>query len=183
MLNWFAKKQLAAFERRWDYDTSYMNEIIDEAGAGALFAAGGLQKLGNYRKNVPRDAYVAAKVTAARGADCGPCLQLTVKMAEAEGVGAPLLRALVSGDRGALSEDARLGFDLANATLARASSGNAAREAILKRWGRAALVSMAYAIVAAQAYPTLKYALGHGHACVRVKVAGSDVPVKVAAVA
>jgi hypothetical protein len=40
--------------------------------------------------------------------------------------------------------------------------------------GRAGLASLAYAIVAAQAFPTLKYALGHGHACVRVKIAGGQ---------
>ena len=46
------------------------------------------------------------------------------------------------------------------------------RGEILKRWGRAGLVSLAYAIVGAQAYPTLKYAIGHGHACVRLRVGG-----------
>jgi alkylhydroperoxidase family enzyme len=34
---------------------------------------------------------------------------------------------------------------------------------------------LAYAIVAAQAYPTLKYALGYGKACTKVRVAGTEV--------
>ena len=38
-------------------------------------------------------------------------------------------------------------------------------------------MSLAYAILSGRAYPTLKYALGYGKACVRVRVAGEDAPV------
>jgi hypothetical protein len=47
------------------------------------------------------------------------------------------------------------------------------REAIVKRWGRRALVSLAFAVTAARIYPTVKYALGHGKACMRVVVVGT----------
>ena len=46
---------------------------------------------------------------------------------------------------------------------------------IVKRWGRRALVSLAFAITAARIYPTVKYALGHGKACMRVVVGGTPV--------
>ena len=45
----------------------------------------------------------------------------------------------------------------------------------MKRWGRRALVSVAFAITAARIYPTVKYALGHGKACTRVVVGGTPV--------
>ena len=45
----------------------------------------------------------------------------------------------------------------------------------MKRWGRRALVSLAFAITAARIYPTVKYALGHGKACMRVVVGGTPV--------
>ena len=41
--------------------------------------------------------------------------------------------------------------------------------------GRRALVSLAFAITAARIYPTVKYALGHGKACMRVVVDGTPV--------
>ncbi|HET6275973.1 MAG TPA: hypothetical protein VFE16_08615 [Candidatus Cybelea sp.] len=56
--------------------------------------------------------------------------------------------------------------------------------AFSKRWGYdtgfcgaggAGLVSLAYAIVGAQAYPAFKYAIGHGHACVRLSVGGETI--------
>jgi len=29
MLKWFLRRQIAAFERTWNYDASYIREIID----------------------------------------------------------------------------------------------------------------------------------------------------------
>ena len=45
----------------------------------------------------------------------------------------------------------------------------------MKRRGRRALVSLAFAMTAARLYPTVKYALGHGKACTRVVVGGTPV--------
>lgn len=175
MLKWFVKKQLKTFGDRWNYDTGYMREIVDEAGVGAVMPMQALGKLGGYRK-VPDDAYYGAALTAGKEADCGPCLQLGVSMAEAAGVKPQIIRAILERDFAKCSKDALLGVELALATIARDGTGEEARTEILRRWGRAGLVSLAYAIVGAQAYPTFKYAIGHGHACVRVRVGGENVP-------
>jgi hypothetical protein len=174
MLKWFVKRQLEAFGRRWGYDTGYMREIVDEAGVAAVMPMQALGKLGGYRK-VPLDAYYGAALTAGKAADCGPCLQLGVKMAEAAGVTAETIRAILESEYGKCSKDALLGVELALATIARDGSGDEARAEILKRWGRAGLVSLGYAIVAAQSYPAFKYAIGHGHACLRVRVGGETI--------
>lgn len=175
MFKWLIKKQLESFGRKWDYDTSYMQEIVDEAGVDAVTPMFGIQKLSRYRK-APLDAYLGAGLTAAKAGDCGPCLQLGVRMAESEGAKPELIRAILEQDYAKCSKEALLGIELANATIARDGTGDEARAEILRRWGRAALVSLAYAIVAAQSYPTFKYAIGHGHACVRVKIGGETVP-------
>jgi hypothetical protein len=175
VFKWFARKQLDAFQRKWNYDTSYVREILDEAGLEALMPMQGLQKL-KYRGGVPLVPYYAAALTAGKLADCGPCLQLGVSMAEAEGLAGDLIRALLRRDLEALPEEALLGVELAESTIARDGSGEDARREILRRWGRRGLVAMAYAIVAAQAYPTFKYAIGHGHACVRVRVGSETIP-------
>jgi hypothetical protein len=174
MLKWFIKRQLEAFGRRWGYDTGYMREIVDEAGPGAVMPMQALGKLSNYRK-VPRDVYAGATLTASKAADCGPCLQLGVKMAEAEGVKAQTIRAILERDYGKCSKETLLGIELALGTIARDGSGEEARAEIVRRWGRAGLVSLAYGIVAAQSYPTFKYAIGHGHACVRVRVGNETI--------
>ena len=174
MLKWIVKKQLDKFTRRWAYDTGYAREIVDEAGVGAIMPMQALAKLGAYRK-APRDAYYGAALTAGKAADCGPCLQLGVKMAEDAGVNAATIRAILERDYAKLSKEALLGVELALATIARDGSGEEVRTEILRRWGRAGLVSLAYAILAAQAYPTFKYAIGYGHACERVRVGGETI--------
>ena len=59
--------------------------------------------------------------------------------------------------------------------LCRICSVSPSSEAIVGRWGRRALVSLAFAITAARIYPTVKYALGHGKACMRVVVGDTAV--------
>lgn len=178
MLKWFVKRQLESFGRRWGYDTSYVREIVDDAGVSAVMPLQALGKLGAYRKNVPLDAYYGAALTAGKAADCGPCLQLGVSMAEAAGVDGRTIRAILDGAYAELSKDALLGIELALGTVARDASGEEARKEILRRWGRAGLVSLAYAIVAAQAYPAFKYAIGHGNACMRVRIGAETVPMR-----
>jgi hypothetical protein len=175
MLKWFVKKQLEAFGRRWDYDTGYVREIVDDAGVSAVMPLQALGKLGSYRKNVPPDTYAGATLTAAKTADCGPCLQLGATMAEASGVKPQTIRAILERDYARLSKEALLGVELALGTIARDGRSEEARAEILRRWGRAGLVSLAYGIVAAQAYPTFKYAIGHGHSCLRVRVGGETI--------
>ena len=176
MFEWLVKRQLAAFGKKWGYDTTYMQEIVDDAGTGAVMPMQALQKL-QYRKNVPLDAYYGAALTAAKAGDCGPCLQLGVKMAEAQGLDPAVIRAILESDYAKLSKETLLGVELASATVARDGSGDEARAEILRRWGRAGLVSLAYAIVGAQAYPAFKYAIGYGRACVRVQVGAESVAV------
>ncbi|MGC1201258.1 MAG: hypothetical protein WA879_06880, partial [Candidatus Acidiferrales bacterium] len=50
------------------------------------------------------------------------------------------------------------------------------RTEIESRWGRRAVVSLAFSIAGGQFFPNVKYALGFGHACTRVAVAGADAP-------
>ena len=56
------------------------------------------------------------------------------------------------------------------------------RDEIVRRWGDKALVAISLTLMQARMYPTLKYALGYGKACSRVKVAGEAVaPLRLAA--
>ena len=73
--------------------------------------------------------------------------------------------------------DAALGYRFAKATLAHdLLETDSLRAEIERRWGKGAAVEMALAIAMSRTFPTIKYALGHGHACQQVRVAGSAVP-------
>src|SRR5262249_51929520 len=131
--------------------------------------------LGQFRRDVPLEAWFAAGITAVRHEDCGPCTQLAVTMAERAGVSPAVLRAVLADHVDAMPPDVALAWKFTRATLAHDPAADEYRETIAKRWGPRALVSLAFAIPASRIYPTVKYALGHGKACMRVVVAGAPV--------
>ena len=166
MIKWVLHKAIDKFERDWKYDGSYMRDIIDASPRAAwLFSRAAA--LGKFRRNVPLAPWYAAGITAVRHEDCGPCTQLGVTMAERAGVNPAVLRAVLADNPDAMSPEVALVWKFTRATLAHDAAADEYREAIVKRWGRLALVSVAFAITAARIYPTVKYALGHGKACTR----------------
>ncbi|HEV2548499.1 MAG TPA: hypothetical protein VGU20_14255 [Stellaceae bacterium] len=177
MIKWLLRRRLAEFERSFNYDVSYTREILD-ASPRALLALGRIKALATYRRDVPKNAYYTAKLVAARNEDCGPCTQLVVTMAERAGVPSDMLRAVLARDERAMNENVALGFRFTEAVLAHAPQADDLREEVMRRWGKRALVSLAFAITAARLYPTVKYALGYGKACTRVSVGGTPLPVR-----
>jgi hypothetical protein len=174
MIRWALRKAIDKFERDWNYDAGYMRDIFDASPRAAwLFSR--VTALGQFRRDVPVEPWFAAAITAVRHEDCGPCTQLGVTMAERAGVSPAVLRAVLADDLEAMPADVALVWKFTRATLAHDAAADEYREAIVKRWGNRALVSLAFAITASRLYPTVKYALGHGKACVRVVVGGTPV--------
>jgi hypothetical protein len=58
------------------------------------------------------------------------------------------------------------------ATLHRAPEADDLREEVMRQFGKRGLIALAFAMLAARMYPTLKYALGHGRACTRLTIGG-----------
>jgi hypothetical protein len=176
MLKWFLRRQIAAFERTWNYDASYIREMID-ADPRAMMVFGKVQGLNQYRKDVPLAAYCAAGLVAVMAEDCGPCTQLGIDMAQREGVDAAILRAIVARDYAAMPEEVALAVRFTEATLRHAPEADDLREEVLRRWGKRGLISLAFSMLSARVYPTLKFALGHGRTCTRLVIGGEARPV------
>jgi hypothetical protein len=96
-------------------------------------------------------------------------------MAERAGVDAKVLRAVLTEDPAAMPDDVALAWRFTRATLDHDPASDKYREEIVRRWGPRAVVSLAFAIVAARMYPTVKYAMGHGKACTRIVVGGAPI--------
>ena len=175
MLKWLIRNRLAAFERAFAYDMSYAREIL-AADTRAFLKFAKVMGMTSYRKDVPVDVYYAVKLAGTMAEDCGPCTQLMVTMALRDGVAARTLSTIVSG--APETDEVKLGIAFAKASLAHSPQADPLREEIVRRWGPRALVSLAFALAGARIYPTLKYALGHGHACQRVVVAGEAIQVR-----
>jgi hypothetical protein len=155
-------------ERQWGYDASYMHQMTNVSPWSSLkFAVvTGLVD----RRDAPPEALAAAGLVGVLGEDCGPCTQIGVDMAVAGGVPPAVLRAILAGDRAAMGESAALAYGFAQAVLAHDVEADTLREDIVERCGEKGLVALALAITTARMYPTLKYGLGHGKACTKVRV-------------
>lgn len=176
MLKAIIKNRLDAYERDYGYDVSYVREILD-ADLSAFLRFAKLTGISSYARDLPLEAQFAAKITGTLAEDCGPCTQLMVTTAERAGVSAATLRALIRGEDAALGPDARLAVQFARAVLQRDPEADVFRDRARERWGRRGVISLAFALVSARAYPTLKYALGFGKTCSRVVVSGDPVSV------
>ena len=172
--------RIAAFEHEHDYDLGYARQILD-ASPRALIRFNRIMGFTQYRQDVPPEAWYAAKLAGTLSEDCGPCTRLVAGMAERDGVDPQQIRAVLRGDAAAMTPETALGFRFAQAALAHDPLPDELRGEILRLWGGKALVSLAFALASARIFPTLKYALGHGHSCMRVRVGGVDMPVHAAA--
>ena len=180
LLKTLIRGRLDAFEREHDYDMGYAREILD-ISPSALLKFNRIMGMAQYREEVPLEAWYAAKLVGTLGEDCGPCTQLVAGMAEREGVAPATIRAILRRQPAAMPVDAALGYRFAQAALDHELEADVLRAEVVHRWGRRALVSLAFALTSARIFPTLKYAMGHGHSCVRVRVGGEDLPVASAA--
>jgi len=176
MLRWFMGRWLDRFERTWNYDASYMRDVLD-ADPRAVLAFSKVDALAKYRKDVSPAAYFAAAIVGTMNEDCGPCTQLVIEMAQREGVDPAVVRAVVARDVSAMPYEVALAVRYAEATLHRAPEADDLRDEVVRQFGKRGLVSLAFSLVASRLYPTLKYALGHGRACTRLTVGGETRPV------
>src|SRR5262249_15863543 len=138
MLRWFLQRQIAAFERTWNYDAGYIHEMID-VDPRAVLAFGKLQAISGYRKAVPPDRYFAAAIGAVMAEDCGPCTQLTIDMAQRAGVAPVVLHAIVTRDFKAMPAEAVLAVRFAEATLRHAPEADELREEVVRQFGKRGL--------------------------------------------
>src|SRR5579864_6490941 len=176
MIGWFLRRWIDKFERTWNYDASYMRELLN-ADPRAVMAISKMQGITSYRKDVLLAAYCAAGIVSAMAEDCGPCTQLAIEMAQREGVDPTILRAVVARDLAVLPYEGALALRFAEASLEHAAEAEDLRDEVVKHFGKRGLVSLSFALVAGRVFPTLKYALGYGRACTRLTVGGQLQPV------
>jgi hypothetical protein len=171
MLKLLLVQQVSKLEQRFDYDAAYMHQML-EVSPGAFLKFSILTGLVDRNAASP-EAIAAARIATTLLEDCGPCVQISVDMAAAEGVDPEILKAIVLGNEEAMGDDAALGWRFARACLARDMElADPLRDEIEARWGDRGVLAMSLAITTARMYPTVKYAMGFGKACSRVMVAG-----------
>ncbi len=180
MIKAFLHRSVSKLEKGFGYDARYLHGVID-VSPSAFIKFGLFQIMSNHRDGAPAEAYCAARIAATLSEDCGPCTQLTVDMALAAGLDPKCIAALLRGDLEQAGKDAELGFSYGIAVSQNTPAAVTLSEEVERRYGKRALVSMAYGVACARVYPALKRGLGHGVACSKINVSDEIIVLKQAA--
>ena len=168
---------LRRYGRRYDYDPTYLEAMLDQA-PGAFLAFSGVMMAAGYRSVAPPAAWFAAKLVGAVSEDCGPCTQLVVNMAREVGVDGRELRAVLERDADAMSPEVRAAVRFAEAIVGRTAEEDAARDEIRALWGEAGVVDLTLALSVGRVFPMTKAGLGFARECRLVQVGATPVVVR-----
>jgi hypothetical protein len=177
MRSWIARRSLRAFARRYGYDVSFL-EMMLEYSPAAFFRFVPVMKASAHREAVPVDASFAAKIVGAMAEDCGPCTQLVVDMALDAGMARDQIEAVLRRDPRAMNEATTLGFRFADAVVRRAiEQEDEFRDVIRAQWGQKGVIDLTLALQLGRMFPMVKAGLGYAKECRRVTVDGHDIDV------
>jgi len=176
MRKFIARRMLRAYSKRYGYDASYLEMMLNESPA-AFFKFAPVMKAAAHREVIPLETSFAAKITGAMAEDCGPCTQLCVDMALEAGMAKDQIEAVLRRDVGAMSPETALGFGFADAIVHHSADDERHRDAVRARWGEKGVIDLSMGLQMGRMFPMLKAALGYAKECRRVSVAGHQVDV------
>jgi hypothetical protein len=179
MLKRILHKVIDAAMDPYDYDATYMHEILDTS-TPALLKFLLAQGVNLHRDGISKEALATARLVAIQHEDCGPCAQLVVNMALTEGVDPALVRNVIARAYHALPPIIVTTIRFTDAVMAHEPCDEE-RQALRAAFGDRGLVSLAFSISQTRTYPTIKRVLGHAHTCERLRVRDEIVPVVKAA--
>jgi len=169
MIRYVFNKTLLSMQSRYDYDVRYMQDIL-KTDVKAFLKFMGFQIMSSHSGNLPAGPLFAARIRAIIWDDCGPCTQLIVNMALESKVSPDIVHAIIDRDLDKLPEDIALVVRFTELVLTHNPEAGDLREKILALWGSEGLIAIAYGISSSRVYPALKYSLGYGKACSRIRV-------------
>jgi hypothetical protein len=158
-----SREAIRAFGQRYDYDVGYVEALI-EASPGAFTAYEAAMPMGQYQKAAPTELLTIAKLATVQVEDCGPCLELGIKLARESKVPESVIRGALQGGKGLSPEQLDV-YRYARGVAENADMDPELLPRIENRWGREVIAELAIAIVATRMYPALKRALGYAKRC------------------
>ncbi|WP_448569519.1 hypothetical protein [Thalassotalea ganghwensis] len=173
MLKRMFNKMLASMSKRYDYDVSYMSDMVRYDSA-AFIKFMMFQSLASHQGGVPKAPLYAAKLRAIIWDDCGPCTQLVVNLALEAKVSKDIVTAIIERNIENLPADVALVVEFTDLVLAHDPQADDLREKIVRLWGHKGLIAIGLAISSMRVYPAFKYALGYGNTCSKIKVEQVD---------
>lgn len=163
------EEQINNFESHYQYDSTYMRELLAHSPAGFAKFNQFLPLSAHIEKLSP-EQYWVAKLATMQVEDCGDCLQLNVKMALEAGVARDLLETVLTNSA-ALPDALKDIYDYAACVAGHEAIDEALMDRIKAHHDKGALLEFALCIASAKVFATIKRALGYARACRLVEIA------------
>ena len=169
MLRWIFRRKLDAEEKKLGESMDYLRHIV-AVSPSAFMRFASIMPFANSRRVLPKNIWYAAQLITLQHEDCGPCLQITVNLAQRDGVDGTVIRAILDRDRDGLTPEFADVCDFAQAIANKDVDADALRETLRKRYGDRGLIELSYAIAAGRIPPTVKRVLGYARSCQDVTI-------------
>lgn len=168
MSNAEALKQIQEFEAHYQYDGTYMRELLEHSAQGyAKF--NNFLPLASHREILSPEEHWVARLATMKGADCGECLQLNVRMALEAGISRELVRAALTGGN-ALAENLKDVYHYARSVAGQELVASDLVERIAARYEKGWLLELGLCIATGMVFPTIKRAVGYAKACSLIEI-------------
>lgn len=161
-------EQINDFEAHYQYDTTFMRELLESSLQG-FETFNNFLPMAHYREKLPLQDFWIAKIAAMQVEDCGECLQLNVKMAQEAGVSRQIVKACL--ENGVGLNEALIDLYEFSRLVAKAQVLDARLEQrIAQRYSHEELLELGIAIASAKVFPTIKRAIGYTKSCSLIQV-------------
>ena len=166
------KKSLAmleGFESHYDYDTSYMKEMLKEnPKAFETFEA--FLPMSVFVNKSPKDVIFIAKLTSMKNEDCGACLELNINMAIEAGVNKDIIKEILFNEGKNLAKELKTVYDFSLKVGNKEDIDEELYANMNSLYTKDVIVEIALAIASTKIFPTIKRVLNDIHSCANVKV-------------
>ena len=162
-------EMLEGFQNHYNYDTSYMKEMLKNAPeAYQTFEA--FLPMANFVKEIPLDVLYVAKVTAMKNEDCAACLQLNVDMALEAGINKNIIKEIIYNDGRNLTSELKNIYDFSLIIVQNRNMDEALYDTIISKYSKSVIIELALALASAKIFPTIKRTLNEAESCKLIEI-------------
>lgn len=164
-------EMLEGFQSHYDYDTTYMKEMLSE-NPKAFETFEGFLPMASFKDKTPNEVLYVVKLTSMKNEDCGACLQLNVDMAVEAGVPKDIIKEVVFNEGKDLSLELKEVYDFTLAVANNETIDDVLSAKINEMYSKDIMTEIALAIASTKIFPTIKRVLNDFHSCsvIQIKV-------------
>ena len=162
-------EMLEGYSAHYNYDTSYMKNMLKEAPL-AYQTFEGFLPMASYSNKIEKDVFFVAQLTAMKNEDCGTCLQLIVDKEIEAGVDKNIIEDLMFNEGKNLDDELKDVHEFTLAVVSYEEVDKNLYDRMNWTYSKEIMVELSLAIASCKVFPTLKRVLNNFESCSLIKI-------------